>query len=233
MRVTWLGHGSFRIEVGGQVLLLDPWIKGNPAFPEERGDEVIAGATHILITHGHFDHTVNAVEIARRTGAPLIGMYEVINALTDGEEGIEGIGYNRGGTVMAGEVACTLVQASHSSTMNGPSGEIICTGQECGFMIAHGGRTLYAMGDTDIMADWEWMAELHRPDFAIVPIGGHFTMDGARASWGLKRYLPSLKSVIPGHYRTFPLLAQSADSLVEGMAPVPVHVLEVMGSVDL
>jgi len=231
MRVTWLGHGSFRIEVGGQVLLLDPWIKGNPSFPEDRGDEAIEGATHILITHGHFDHTANAVEVARKTGAPLIGMYEVINVLTAGEDGIEGIGYNRGGTVMAGDVACTLVAASHSSTMNGDDGPIP-TGQECGFMISHGGRTLYAMGDTDIMADWEWMAALHKPDFAIVPIGGHFTMDGARAAWGIKRYF-DFKAVIPGHYKTFPLLAQSADDLAAGIAPVPVHALDVMGSVDL
>jgi len=233
MRVTWLGHGSFRIEIGGQVLLLDPWIKGNPAFPEERGDEAIAGATHILITHGHFDHTINAVEVARKTGAPLIGMYEVINTLTAGQEGIEGIGYNRGGTVMAGDVACTLVCASHSSSMNGPDGTLIPTGQECGFMISHGGRTLYAMGDTDIMADWGWMADLHKPDFAIVPIGGFYTMDGARASWGLKRYFTTLKGLIPGHYKTFPALAQSADDLAAGMAPVPVHVLDVMGSVEL
>jgi len=230
MRVTWMGHGSFRIEVGGQVLLLDPWVSGNPVFPGERTEEAIAGATHILVTHGHFDHTQDIVDIARRTGAPIMGMYELINALA-GDTGIEAIAYNRGGTVMAGEVACTLVQASHSSTMNGEDGPI-CTGQECGFMIAHGGRTLYAMGDTDIMADWEWMAELHKPEFAIVPIGGFYTMDGARAAWGLKRYF-DFKAVIPGHYRTFPALAQSADDLIAGIAPVPVHVLDVMGSVEL
>ena len=231
MRVTWMGHGSFRIEVGGQVLLLDPWVTGNPVFPDDKIDEIVGGATHILITHGHFDHTQDAVMIAKKTGAPLIGMYELINALT-AEDGVEAIGYNRGGTVMAGDVACTLVAASHSSTMGGEDG-LIPTGQECGFMISHAGSTLYAMGDTDIMADWGWMAELHKPDYAIVPIGGHFTMDGKRAAWGLNKYFTTLKGLIPGHYKTFPLLAQSADDLVTGMAPVPVHVLDVLGSVDL
>ena len=100
-------------------------------------------------------------------------------------------------------------------------------------MIEHGGRTLYAMGDTDIMADWEWMAELHDPDIAIVPIGGFYTMDPKRAAWGVKRYFPNLKGVIPGHYKTFPALAQSADELITGIAPTPVHVMDVMGSVDL
>jgi len=231
MRVTWMGHGSWRIEVGGQVLLLDPWVTGNPVFPDDKVDEIIAGATHILITHGHFDHTQDAIEIAKKTGAPILGMYELINVLTEGTD-VEGVGYNRGGTAMAGDVACTLVAASHSSTMGGENG-LIPTGQECGFMISHAGSTLYAMGDTDIMADWAWMAELHDPDWAIVPIGGFFTMDPKRAAWGLKKFFPGLKGVIPGHYKTFPALAQSADDLVTGVAPVPVHVLDVLGSVDL
>ena len=105
-------------------------------------------------------------------------------------------------------------------------------GQECGFMIEAEGKTLYAMGDTDIMADWEWMAELHKPDCAIAPIGGHFTMDGARAAWGISKYF-NLTSVIPGHYKTFPLLAQDAEALKAGLPGVTVHEMDVMGSVDI
>ena len=99
-------------------------------------------------------------------------------------------------------------------------------------MIAAEGKTPYAMGDTDIMADWEWMAELHKPDCAIAPIGGHFTMDGARAAWGISKYF-NLKSVIPGHYKTFPLLAQDAEALKAGLSGVDVHELNVMGAVDI
>ncbi|MEM1297902.1 MAG: metal-dependent hydrolase [Pseudomonadota bacterium] len=230
MRVTWMGHGSFRIEAAGQVLLLDPWITGNPVFPADRAGEATNGAMAILLTHGHHDHTADCVDLAKETGAPLYGMYELVNWFT-AIDGVEGAGLNRGGTVQIGDVAVTLVAASHSSSIAGTDGTVY-TGQECGFMISAGGKTLYAMGDTDIMADWAWMAELHQPDCALVPIGGHFTMDGARAAWGCRKYF-DLKSAIPGHYKTFPLLAQSADDFVQGMDPVPVHVLDVMGSVEI
>lgn len=231
MRVTWMGHGSFRIEVADQVLLLDPWIKGNPSFPEDRADEALEGATAILLTHGHFDHTQDCVDIAKERNLHLYGIYELINWFT-AVPGVEGTGFNRGGTVQIGGVSVTLVQASHSSSVQANTGPCYM-GQECGFMIQAEGKTLYAMGDTDIMADWEWMAEYHRPDFAIVPIGGHFTMDGARAGWGVRKYFPELKGAIPGHYKTFPLLAQSADEFVEAMKPITVHVPDVLESVDL
>lgn len=231
MRVTWMGHGSFRIDVAGQALLLDPWVTGNPVFPEARADEVLDGATAILLTHGHFDHTQDCVDIAKARNLKIHGMYELVNWFT-AVPGVEGVGFNRGGTVMIGDVAVTLVAASHSSSVQANSGPSY-TGQECGFMISAGGRTLYAMGDTDIMADWAWMAELHRPDAAIVPIGGHFTMDGKRAAWGVRKYFPDLKAAIPGHYKTFPLLAQSADDFAQAMAPVKVHTPDVLGSVEL
>lgn len=230
MRVTWMGHGSFRIEAAGEVLLLDPWITGNPVFPEDRAEEATKGATAILLTHGHHDHTADCAHLARESGAPLIGMYEMVNWFT-AMDGVEGQGLNRGGTVKVGDVSVTLVAASHSSSVASDQGPVYA-GQECGFMIEAGGKTLYAMGDTDIMADWGWMAELHQPDFAIVPIGGHFTMDGTRAAWGCKKFF-DFKAVIPGHYKTFPLLAQDASAFEAGMAPTPVHVLEIMGSVDL
>lgn len=230
MRIIWLGHGSFRIEIAGQVLLLDPWISGNPSFPDARAAEALDGATAILLTHGHFDHTQGCAEIAKERGLHLYGMYELVNWFT-AIPGVEGTGFNKGGTVRIGDVAVTLVAASHSSSVQTDNGAAY-VGQECGMMIEGEGRTLYAMGDTDVMADFAWMAELHRPDFAIVPIGGFYTMDGTRAGWACRKYF-DLKAAIPGHYRTFPLLAQSADDFVEAMRPVPVHVLEVLEGVDL
>ena len=65
MNIIWLGHSSFRIEIGNQVLLLDPWLSGNPMFPEDRRTEAIVGATHILISHGHGDHSGDALEISK------------------------------------------------------------------------------------------------------------------------------------------------------------------------
>lgn len=231
-KITWLGHASFRIEVGGQVLLLDPWLEGNPSFDNAHRARAIAGVTHILVTHGHGDHASEAPAIARETGAPLVGIYDWVTWVS-AQHGLEGgIGMNKGGTVMLGEVAVTMVNAAHSSSVTGEGGMPIYAGHESGFMISHGGRTLYVAGDTDVMADMALFEELHRPDWGILPIGGWFTMDAKRAAFAAKKFF-NFKAVIPCHYRTFPILAQSADEFVELMKPVRVEVPEVMGTVEL
>ena len=230
MKLTWLGHASFRIETGGQVLLLDPWLNGNPKFDPARRAEAVAGATHILVTHGHGDHAGDAPALAAELKVPVVGIYDWVSHVTEAH-GIEGIGFNKGGTVMLGDVALTMVNAVHSSSMAGPEGPVYA-GAEAGFMIAAGGRTLYAMGDTDVMADMALFAELHRPEFAIVPMGGHFTMDAARAAWACRKFF-DLKAVVASHYLTFPLLAQSAEEFTALMAPVTVHAPAPMGTITL
>ena len=230
MKITWLGHASFRIETGSEVLLLDPWLRGNPTFDEANFDAVVAGTTHILITHGHADHASNAPEIAKATGAQVVGIYDWVTWIT-GKEGIQGIGMNKGGTVMLGETAVTMVNAVHSSSADGEHGPVY-TGAEAGFIIAKGDTVVYAMGDTDVMADMGLFAELHNPTHAIVPIGGHFTMDAKRAAFACKKFF-DFKGVIPCHFKTFPLLAQSADEFTSMMAPTPVHAIDVMGSVEI
>ena len=230
MKITWLGHASFRIEIADQVLLLDPWLEGNPVFDDSRTDEVLRGATHILLTHAHFDHASEVAAVAKRTGAPLAGIFDFVSWISE-QEGIEGTGFNKGGTVRLGEVAVTMVNAEHSSSFGGPHGPVY-GGAEAGFMIAGEGKTLYVAGDTDVMADMGVLAELHRPDFGILPIGGHFTMDAERAAYAAKKFF-DFKAVIPCHYKTFGLLAQSADAFVRLMDPVKVHAPEVMGTVEL
>ena len=108
MKFTWLGHSGFRIEIGGQVLHLDPWLRGNPVFDEENFDAAIEGATHVLLTHGHFDHASNAGEISKKTGAPVVGVFDLVSWLSE-SEGVEVVGFNKGGTVDLGGVAVTLV----------------------------------------------------------------------------------------------------------------------------
>ena len=230
MRITWLGHASFRIEIADQVLLLDPWLEGNPMFDDSRTDEALSGATHILLTHAHADHASEVAAVAKRTGAPLAGIFDFVSWITE-HEGIEGIGFNKGGTVRLGEVAVTMVNAVHSSSFGGPHGPVY-GGAEAGFMIAGEGRTLYVAGDTDVMADMGVLAELHAPELAILPIGGHFTMNAERAAFAAKKFF-DFRAVIPCHYRTFDLLAQSADEFVRLMQPVTVHVPEVMETVEL
>ena len=230
MRITWLGHASFRIEIADQVLLLDPWLEVNPMFDDTRTEDVLTGATHILVTHAHFDHASEIATVARKTGAPVVGIFDYISWITE-QEGIEGVGFNKGGTVGLGEVAITMVNAEHSSSFPGPNGPVY-GGAEAGFMIAGEGKTLYVAGDTDVMADMGLFAELHAPGYAILPIGGHFTMDARRAAFAAKKFF-DFKAVIPSHYRTFDLLAQSADEFIRLMEPVTVHAPEVFGTVEL
>lgn len=228
MDITWLGHASFRIAWGDQVLLVDPWLTGNPMLGEDQHAAALEGATHILLTHGHQDHSADAAGIAKRLGIPVVGIFDLMGLIGDG---IETIGFNRGGTVQLGDVAATMVAASHSSSVQ-IDGVARYAGNEGGYMLSHGGRTLYVSGDTDIMADMDWMGDLHKPEVGILCAGGHFTMDMARAAYAAKRYF-NFKTVIPCHYRTFPLLEQSADVLADGLPGVDVIEPQIMQTISL
>ena len=230
MKITWLGHASFRVEIADQVLLIDPWVTGNPAFPEERRAEAIAGATHILLTHGHGDHTGDALAVTRETGAPLVGIYDLMSHW-EATESVSTIGFNKGGTVMLGDVAVSMVAAVHSSSLGSDAGPVYA-GAEAGFIIKGEGRTIYVSGDTDIMADMGWIGEYYAPDIGILCAGGHFTMDMKAAAWAARKFF-DFKVVIPCHYKTFPLLEQTADDLVAGLPGVDVRTPEVMETVEL
>lgn len=230
MKLTWLGHASFRLEIEKAVILIDPWVTGNPIFPEDKRSEAIAGATHILLTHGHGDHIGDALPIAKELNIPVVGIYDLITFWENTQE-IEGIGFNKGGTVELGGAQVTMVNACHSSSMDGPEGPVYA-GHEAGYMIAGDGHVIYLSGDTDIMADMEWMAEYHQPDIGILCAGGHFTMDMKRAAFAAKKYF-KFQTVIPCHYKTFPLLEQSAEILISGLPGVDVIEPEVMEAIDL
>jgi L-ascorbate metabolism protein UlaG (beta-lactamase superfamily) len=230
MKITWLGHSGFRIEIAGQVLLIDPWFTGNPLFDAANRAPAIAGATAVLVTHGHGDHATDAPGIARETGAKVIGIYDFMGWMAE-RDGVEVIGMNKGGTVTIGDVAITMVNAEHSSATT-VDGKPVYTGAEAGFMIAGEGQVIYFAGDTDVMADMGVFADLHKPTIGILPIGGHFTMDATRAAYACNKFF-DFKAVIPCHYKTFPLLAQSAEPFAEAIAPTPVHALEIMESVEI
>jgi L-ascorbate metabolism protein UlaG (beta-lactamase superfamily) len=217
LRIIWLGHSGFRIEIERAVLLIDPWLDGNPMFPPDRRAEALAGVTHVLLTHGHGDHSGSAAAICKETGAPLVGIYDLVTWWA-AKEGITGLGLNKGGTVDLGGARVTLVNASHSSSVGGPDGAPLAAGSEAGFMIAGEGEVIYLSGDTDLMADMEWMADYHQPGIGILSAGGHYTMDMARAACACRRWF-RFHSVIPCHYRTFPALAQDATALIAGVPP--------------
>ena len=229
MKITWFGHSGFRIEIGDQVLLLDPWLT-NPLFEAGKRAEAIAGATHILLTHGHFDHASEVVDLAKECGVPLVGMFDIMS-YWEAAEGISVVGFNKGGTVMLGDVAVTMVNAVHSSSIGTDHGPMY-TGGEAGYVIARGDRSVYVSGDTDVMMDMELIQELHRPEIGILCAGGHFTMDMARAAYAAKRFF-TFKTVIPCHYKTFPILEQSAEALIEGLPDVAVIEPVVMEPISL
>ncbi|MTE00069.1 metal-dependent hydrolase [Paracoccus sp. YIM 132242] len=230
MQLTWLGHAGFRLEIENAVILIDPWISGNPVFPEGARAEAIGGATHILLTHGHGDHSGDTLAIAKELKIPVAGIYDLVSHWSTHHD-IDGIGFNKGGTVDLGGARVTMVNASHSSSLSGADGPIYA-GHESGYMIAGEGHVIYVSGDTDIMADMAWMGEYHQPDIGILCAGGHFTMDMKRAAWAARKYF-DFKTVIPCHYKTFPLLEQSAQVMIEGLPGVQVIEPEVMKAIAL
>lgn len=230
MRLTWLGHSGFRLEIGGEILLIDPWLRGNPSFDEARFDEAIKGATAILLSHGHDDHVANAPEIAKAVGAPIHGMYELVSHLA-ARHGIEAVGFNKGGTIRIGGVSVTLVHATHSSSTT-VDGKPVYLGGECGFVISAEGRTVYFSGDTDVHADMGLIAELHDPDVGILCCGGHYTMCQKRAAFAARKFF-KFKTVVPCHYKTFPLLAQDSEVLRAELPGVKLVAPEVMETVEI
>lgn len=230
MKITWLGHSGFRIEIEGAVILIDPWLTGNPMFPAEKRAAAIEGATHVLITHGHGDHTADAVAIAQELSIPVVGIYDLMS-WWEGKHGIATIGFNKGGTADLNGARVTMVNACHSSSVGGADGPVYA-GHESGYMIAGEGRTIYVSGDTDIMADMGWMGDYHRPDIGILCAGGFYTMDMKAAAYAARKFF-NFKTVIPCHYRTFPALEQNAQVLKEGLPGVDVIEPEVLVPITL
>lgn len=230
MKITWLGHSGFRIEISGATLLIDPWLTGNPAFDTAHRPEAIQGATHVLLSHAHLDHSNDVVAVARELEIPIVGIYDLMSHWEATEE-VSVVGFNKGGTVALGDVSVTMVAASHSSSYASESGPVY-GGGEAGYMISGEGKTIYFSGDTDVMADMQIFEELHHPDIGILCAGGHFTMDMSRAAYAARKFF-NFKTVIPCHYKTFPILEQSAEKLVAGLPGVDVIEPRVMTPIEL
>jgi L-ascorbate metabolism protein UlaG (beta-lactamase superfamily) len=223
MKIIWLGHSGFRIEIGGKVLLVDPWLAGNPVFPEGREAEATEGATHICLTHGHGDHASNTLSIARERGIPVLCIHEIAQ-LWGNEDGVEVMGFGKGGTIDLDGVSVTMTHAIHSSSLDFTGEGLQYAGDPAGFVIRGEGHSIYVSGDTDVMADMEVIADRYKPDIGILCAGGHFTMDMEGAAYAANRYF-DFKIVIPCHYKTFPLLAQDAEPL-RARLPVGTRLIE-------
>ncbi|MEP1768689.1 MAG: metal-dependent hydrolase [Sulfitobacter sp.] len=215
MKIIWLGHASFRIEIEDQIILVDPWLTQNPMLPQDQHAAAIAGATHILVTHGHDDHIADVVQVSQDTGAPVSGMYELAQYLS-AQGAVEGHLFNTGGTVnLGGQITASMVPASHSSSTD-TGQQRLYLGTEAGFILKGEGHAIYISGDTGLMADMAWIGDYHKPDIGILAAGGYFTMDMDMAAYAARSYF-AFSHVIPCHYRTMPMLAQSAQALIDGV----------------
>ncbi|MGA7329083.1 MAG: metal-dependent hydrolase [Rhodomicrobium sp.] len=215
MKLTWFGHSAVRAENGSHVILIDPFLSQNPKF-QGSVDEAARGATHVVLTHGHDDHTGDTVSICKKTGATLVAVFELAMYLSgQGVEKVEPA--NPGGTInLGGGVGVSFVKAFHSSSTI-VDGKPIYLGNPCGVVIEGLGKTIYHMGDTEIFGDMALVNEIFAPKIGFVPIGDRFTTGAKSAALACKKYF-SFEMTVPIHYGTFPMLDQDPANFVAAMA---------------
>jgi L-ascorbate metabolism protein UlaG (beta-lactamase superfamily) len=222
LSITWLGHATFLLQSpGGKRILLDPWVTGNPKSPESA--KKLGALDLMLITHGHSDHTGDAVSIGRSSGAQVIAPFELSVWLQ--QKGLQNVtGMNPGGTVKALGLSITMVPAMHSSSVE-EDGKIIYLGVATGYVVKfEDGLTIYFAGDTSVFGDMRLIAEMYAPTIAFLPIGDLYTMGPEQAAKACE--LLGVKQVVPMHYGTFPGLTGTPAKLRELVEPRGVQVLE-------
>lgn len=224
MKIKWLGHSAFSISTPNNVnILIDPFIKGNPACPVDVQD---LQADIICVTHGHKDHFGDTVELAERNNAVIVCNHEHSVYLSQQE--LETIGMNMGGTVESHGIKISMVNAIHSSDMDFVKG-IRPGGSSCGYILElENDRKIYHSGDTGIFGDMKTVIKsIYRPNIALMPIGDRYTMGIKEASIAASWIEPEV--IIPMHYNTFPVIEQNPyrfKELVELSTDTKVKVLK-------
>lgn len=200
MEIRYLGHSAFTLSEGGTTVLIDPFLTDNPKAAVTAGD---VQADLIALTHGHRDHIGDTVDIAKRLGIKVLAIAEVAYEIEDA--GVEAYDPNLGGTVEFDWGWIKLVPAWHTGST--PKGTYH---QPAGLLIKMGETLVYHLGDTCLFSDLELIARRgDHVDVALVPIGGHYTMDRIDAVTAVELVAPT--TVIPCHYDTFPPIETDAE----------------------
>jgi L-ascorbate metabolism protein UlaG (beta-lactamase superfamily) len=222
LKLTWLGHAAILIQTtGGKFVLIDPFLKENPATPGKMKN--LKTVDVMLITHGHGDHLGDAVELAQKHKPKVVGIYELCSWLQ--KKGVENTApMNKGGSQMVGDIRVTMVHALHSSGLD-DGGQSIYAGEPCGYVIEfENGLKIYHAGDTAVFGDMHIIHELYHPDLALLPIGDHFTMGPHEAAYACQLLRP--KAVVPIHWGTWPLLTGKPADLKKQVEGMGIEVIE-------
>ena len=212
--LKYLGHACFLLQNGKNSLIIDPFLTGNPVAATT-ADQI--NCQYILVSHGHEDHLGDAVSIAKRTGATIISTAEI--ARSCGEKGAEAHAMHLGGKHSFDFGYVRITPAFHGAGIPG--------GHACGFIINYYGKIVYHAGDTALFGDMALLGRLESIDAALLPIGDNFTMGPSDAAEAANLLQP--KRVIPMHYNTWPLIAQSPENFkldVETRFKIPVQILK-------
>ena len=219
MQITWLGHGTFEFRLpSGQVILMDPWVDGNPAYPKAHTFQRI---DTICISHGHFDHIHDAIPLAKRFSPEVVGIFETCNWLDS--KGVQKTrAMNKGGSQKVGDVTITMTHAVHSCGIL-DDGKILYGGEAAGYVVRlpdH--RTFYFAGDTNVFSDMQLIEQLYHPELAFLPIGDLYTMGPREAA--LACALLKARKIVPMHFGTFPPLTGHPAELSKLIADLPTEV---------
>ncbi|MGA1213357.1 MAG: metal-dependent hydrolase [Solirubrobacterales bacterium] len=236
MEIHYHGHSCFELRDGEYTLLVDPFLAPNNPKARAPADDV--SPTHIAITHAHADHVADSVAVATRTGAECVAIVELAEWLS--AQGVENVADpNLGGTISFPWGSVKLVQAFHTNTAPGSpdhpfspiDGTVI--GMPAGLIIEFGGLTFYDAGDTCLFGDMEMIGRRHGVDVAMLPIGGHYTMDRHDAVHAAE--LTGARRVMPIHYDTFPAIETDSAAFAADLADKGIEalVIEPDGSVEL